>query len=201
MKKIIAILVALAFGAFQLSAQNATPQPVDSSRLELVDSLIYIPLDRVDPSLSGRSIYSVMPGTVQCKQSAAIVSAVNAQVAANESRLVDGYRIRIFFDNKQDARERSAAEAQRFQRLFPKIPVYRTFKETNFKVTVGDFRTKADAQAALLEIQRYFPSSFVVKEQFKYPIIDADQAYRVDTVKVWHLREAPVKATKKSKKK
>ena len=36
----------------------------------------------------------------------------------------------------------------------------------------------------LNRIKKAFPSAFVVKENIKFPVVDKDNAYRVDTVKV-----------------
>jgi len=54
---------------------------------------------------------------------------------------------------------------------------------------VGDFRTKAEAQVALKHIVKSFPNAFVVKERMKFPVIDQNELYTVDTVRVL----APIK--------
>ena len=87
-------------------------------------------------------------------------------------------------DNKQDAREASERAQKRFEKLFPGYLTYRSYIYPNFKVTVGDFRTKADAQVALKEISRYFPSAFIVKERMKFPQVSLSDTYRVDTLSI-----------------
>jgi hypothetical protein len=49
---------------------------------------------------------------------------------------------------------------------------------------VGDFRTKSEAMELLSRIKREFPSAFVVKESIEFPVVDKDNAFVVDTVKV-----------------
>ena len=61
---------------------------------------------------------------------------------------------------------------------------YRSYANPYFKVTVGDFRTKSEAMALLERIKYEFPSAFVVKENISYPIVDVNNAYVIDTVKV-----------------
>ena len=112
--------------------------------------------------------------------------AVSRQVEANKGPEgeVDGYRIRIYFDNKQKSREESQEVMARFKALHPGYNVYLKFNNPNFKVTVGDFRTKVDAQIALKEIIKAFPSAFIVKEKMRFPLVSDKVRYVIDTVKV-----------------
>ncbi len=150
------------------------------------DSLVCVPVPRYTDSLKGKDIFAVMPCGVTVNQSEELLHAVQLQVEANFADTLEsnGYRIRIFFDNRQDAREASKAAQERSQELFPGYRTYRTYIYPNFKVTVGDFRTRAEAQMALREVQRHFPSAFVVRERMKFPSIALSDLYTVDTLKV-----------------
>ena len=99
--------------------------------------------------------------------------AVAKRVAENKGPEgeVDGYRIRIYFDNKQKSREESQEVIKRFKALYPGYNTYLKFNNPNFKVTVGDFRTKVDAQIALQKIIRDFPTAFIVKEKMRFPVV------------------------------
>ena len=123
---------------------------------------------------------------VVVRQSPELASAVGDRIDANYANTLEteGYRIRIFFDNRQDAREASELAVRRFEKLFPGYQTYRTFIYPNFKVTVGDFRTKAEAQVALKNIVGVFPNAFVVKERMKFPVVSQVEKYSVDTIKV-----------------
>ena len=105
-------------------------------------------------------------------------------IATNAKRTVSGYRVRIFFDNKQTARTESENTLKKFNGLFPEVMAYRIYANPYFKVTVGDFRTKSEAMALLSRIKGDFPSAFVVKENIEYPVVDSDNAVVADTVKV-----------------
>lgn len=161
-----------------------------------VDSLIYIPAARYNESLKDKDIFEIMPQGVTVNQSEELRTAAELQIEASSSNALetDGYRIRIYFDNRQDAREASEKAQERSKRLFPGYSTYRTYIYPNFKVTVGDFRTKAEAQIALKEVARYFPSAFVVKERMKFPSITQDGLYTVDTLKVLVPVEVPESA-------
>ena len=56
-------------------------------------------------------------------------------------------------------------------------------------MTVGDFRSKVDAQIALQSIIRDFPTAFIVKEKMRFPVVSDKVRYTVDTVRV--LKQLP----------
>lgn len=160
---------------------------------KIVDSIIYTPISRYNEALADSSLYEALPAGVRLHQSSNITHAAMRQVEDNASTLTDGYRIRIFFDNKQDARNASLESEMRFRNLFPGYNTYRTFQNPFFKVTVGDFRTKTDAQKALHKIVKVFPSAFIVKEKMRFPVISETVRVKVDTVRVLMpvLQETP----------
>ena len=111
---------------------------------------------------------------------------MRTHVIDNRTRPITGYRIRIFFDNSQNARKNSASTLDEFLSSFRGIPAYRSYANPYFKVTVGDYRTKAEAMANLANIKKSFPSAFIVKEKINYPQIGSRlMTTVVDTVKVY----------------
>ena len=181
MRKVLLILAGALLAAAGLKAQ--TTEHVDS--LEYEDSLVYRQLPRVNEELEGMTIYQAL-GDVSVEENYKVRQAVSRQVEANKGPEgeVDGYRIRIYFDNKQKSREESQEVMARFKALHPGYNVYLKFNNPNFKVTVGDFRTKVDAQIALKEIIKAFPSAFIVKEKMRFPLVSDKVRYVIDTVKV-----------------
>lgn len=158
---------------------------------EMVDSVVYRPVAAVDSTLAGKDIFHILPSKragddadVQIRQSQEIMSSMRQHIASNSKRTSSGYRVRIFFDNKQTARTESEKTLKRFKDLFPGVAAYRIYANPYFKVTVGDFRTKSEAMALLTRIKGAFPSAFVVKESIEYPVVDSDNAVIADTVKV-----------------
>ena len=158
---------------------------------ELVDSVIYRPAASVDSTLVGRNIFSIMPSAakgddtqVNVFQSQEILNSMDSHLTYNEKKTMTGYRIRIFFDNKQTARNESEATMARFLKTYHGIPAYRTYANPYFKVSVGDFRTKSEAMEFLEEIKHNFPGAFVTKETIFYPVIDRQNSFVTDTIKV-----------------
>ena len=163
------VMLCAALSAAPLRAQEVT-----------TDSLVYAPAASVNSSLAGKNIF----GIVNVHQSQSIANAMSSKIERNRSKKMAGYRVRIFFDNKQNARSASEAAMGRFQAAYPGHGVYRSFASPYFKVTVGDFRTKSEAMQMMRRIKADFPSAFVVKENINYPIVDRNHAYVVDTVAV-----------------
>lgn len=183
-------VMAMAF-ATEASAQQYVQEIVIPEGYELVDSVIYRPAAAVDTSLVGKNIYQVLPSKdrgsvaeVVLHQTDSIYSAMNSHLKDNASRTLSGYRIRIFFDNKQSARVASEEALKKFESLFHDVSAYRSYANPYFKVTVGDFRTKSEAMSYLERIRKDFPSAFVVKENIAFPVIDKDNSFVTDTIKV-----------------
>ena len=157
----------------------------------LVDSIVYRPVSRVDTLLSGQDIFHVMPlksrggnADVEIYQSQSVASSLRTQVQTNVDRTIAGYRVRIFFDNRQTARVESEEILKVFESKYHDIKAYRTYVNPYFKVTVGDFRTKSEAMELLSSIKPEFPSAFVVRENIGFPVVDKANAFVTDTVKV-----------------
>ena len=129
----------------------------------------------VDSTLLGVDIFSLINqkdnGAVTVNQSIEIRNALSRHIVSNSSAKMQGYRVRIFFDSDRTARAKSEAIAASFSERYPGIRVYRKHESPYFKVTVGDFRTRAEAQrfASRLSNSGAYPYVFVVKEQINYP--------------------------------
>ena len=184
---IIAVLTVLFTGVHTASAQDI----VVPDGYELVDSLVYRPVSGVDSLLNGKDVFHIMPlkarggkADVEIYQSQDVANSLRKHVQNNSKRTINGYRVRIFFDNKQTARVESEEMLKKFESMYHDVKAYRTYANPYFKVTVGDFRTKSEAMALLTRIKGDFPSAFVVKENIEYPVVDSDNAVIADTVKV-----------------
>ncbi len=92
--------------------------------------------------------------------------AMQEQVEKNKLRKTTGYRVRIYFDNSRDARSISEQIAEDFKARYPDIPVFRIYDNPYFKVTVGEFLSKADAMRFMETIKPDYPTVFLVKESF-----------------------------------
>jgi hypothetical protein len=88
-----------------------------------------------------------------------------------DNKGIPGYRIQIFFDSGANSGERARKAKEEFELVFPDIPGYVTWKSPNFRVRVGDFRTRLEAEKALKDISREYPNAWVIKDEINYPPI------------------------------
>lgn len=126
---------------------------------------------QVDSSLAGRDIMSALPEDVVVRQSAAVRKALGDKVEGDALKTMSGYRIRLFLDSSRDAREASLEVMSRFHNSYPNVPVYRTFSAPNYKVSVGSFRTRVEAERLLRILKPDFPDAFIVRDRFRYPML------------------------------
>lgn len=70
-----------------------------------------------------------------------------------------GYRVQVFDDNNPRT-ARAEAEKRRSQviSLYPDMSVYVTFDSPYWRVKVGDFRTRAEAEATMADLKHAFPA-------------------------------------------
>ena len=169
-KSIIYLIIIAAFSVLS-SATSFAQELIAPEGYVYVDSLVYTPKASVDSTLAVKDVFRDMPSrlrgdeaTVDVGQSEILEKSMRAHIEANPKRTLSGYRVRIFFDNKQSARHESEQTLKRFRAMYRDVAVYRTYTNPYFKVTVGDCRTKSEAMKLLSRIKGNFPSAFVVKE-------------------------------------
>ena len=75
-----------------------------------------------------------------------------------------GYRIQIFSSSSKTARKNALKLVSTFRLQYKDLNIepYLKYKDPNFKVRVGDFRTKSEALKALQDIQKKYYNAFIV---------------------------------------
>jgi len=59
-----------------------------------------------------------------------------------------------------------------FSSKFPSIPAYLSFQEPFFKIRVGDFRFKLQADGVLEIIKQDYPNAYTVKDLIFFPALE-----------------------------
>jgi hypothetical protein len=109
-------------------------------------------------------------GNVEIIQDSRIDSIVKMHVAYNKSQDgIMGFRVQIFFDAGNNSLERAEAVALEYQTLFPTDTAYISFTEPYYKVRVGDFRTRLEAEGFMQKILADYPNAFVIKDRIRFP--------------------------------
>lgn len=87
---------------------------------------------------------------------AAAVAEGEGRQHASASRT--GYRIQVFDDNNpRTAAAHAKQREQQVRAAFPHLKAYVSFNSPYWRVKVGDFRTRGEAEAAMEEIREVFP--------------------------------------------
>lgn len=80
-----------------------------------------------------------------------------------------GYRVQVFYGS--DRREVFSQQAK-FKSLYPTLNTYITYKEPNYYLRTGDFRTRLEAQRLMNDLRSEFPTLFIFREKINAPNLD-----------------------------
>jgi hypothetical protein len=81
----------------------------------------------------------------------------------------EGFRVEIFFSSGSKSREEALRKKTEFLRNFPEETAYMSFQSPNFKVRVGDCRTKNEALKLKEKIRYNYPNAFIVTDMIQFP--------------------------------
>ncbi|MDR0982728.1 MAG: hypothetical protein LBM07_05750 [Culturomica sp.] len=83
---------------------------------------------------------------------------------SDETKTINGYRIQIFSGSSYDyTLEDVTAVKDEFSQYFPNVPVYLDYFDPDFKIRVGNFKTRLESIPMLKRIRRHYPSCYPVK--------------------------------------
>jgi hypothetical protein len=80
----------------------------------------------------------------------------------------DGYRVQIFFGKRKEALDKKAD----FTATHPDLPAYISYLAPNFRLRVGDFRTRIEGEKLKQEIDSDFPGCYLVKDKIQMPSLE-----------------------------
>jgi hypothetical protein len=89
-----------------------------------------------------------------------------------DSKSIPGYRIQIFFDSGLNSSDRARQAREEFLLIFPEIPAYVSWKAPNYRVRVGDFKTKLEAEKTLQLIIIDYPNAWVTRDEINFPLMN-----------------------------
>ena len=144
--RLLTVLVALA-PAFIMSAQE--PAFISADSTSSIVSVIN----------SGGNITVVQPAALDALVRRSATSA-EAETVKDNSRaeIKAGYRVQVFDDNNpRTAAAQAKARERQIAAAFPHLRVYTSFNSPYWRVKVGDFRTRGEAEAVMTEIREAFP--------------------------------------------
>ena len=109
-------------------------------------------------------------GSVTVYQDKLVDELIQKQVKLNEAGSnQDGYRIQIFSDSGNNSKARAQSVMDEFLTKHPEVKAYLAFKSPNYKVKIGDFRSKLDAIRYLNQVSADFPNAFIIADLINLP--------------------------------
>jgi hypothetical protein len=130
--------------------------------------ILLILLIRVDTALAQNK--DAADGKTEIIQDSRVDLLVKKHIQINETlNTMDGFRIQVFSESGNNSKTRAQSVQSEFQSRFPEMGVYLTFKSPNYRVRIGDFRTKLDVQRFLMALTGDYPNAFIVSDQINLP--------------------------------
>lgn len=78
---------------------------------------------------------------------------------------VDGFRVQIFFDSGNNSKKAAQTTREKFMETHPDVPAYLTFNAPYYRVRIGNFRTKLEAEGFLFQLATAYPNAFTVPDR------------------------------------
>ena len=99
-------------------------------------------------------------GELSVEQDAQIPQLLDKRVAMSKNNVLgERYKIQLYYGNNGEA----SRVISRFRSLYGDWPSEVVYETPNYKVWVGNFRNKLEADRALLRIKPSFTSAFIFK--------------------------------------
>lgn len=104
-------------------------------------------------------------GSIEIIQDARVDTLISryTQVKQKQSS-IEGYRIQISAGSNRNIIYQTKSQ---FYQNFPEIKQYIVYQSPNFKLRVGNYRTRLEAYKDLQEIQPQFNGAFIIRDEIK----------------------------------
>jgi len=98
-------------------------------------------------------------GIVKIESSTNIDKVISQKKTYNKNlKSINGFKIQVFYGNEKN----SYKVKDEFNTIFEDIPAKIVFSSPQWKVQVGNFKTRLEADKTLLEIKKEYPSAIIV---------------------------------------
>lgn len=109
-------------------------------------------------------------GSLNVYQDERVDTLVSKYIQTNEIHpVIEGWRIEIFFEAGNYSKNLAMEAKAGFVKNYPETSSYLIFQQPYYKVRVGDYRTKMEAEKFLDEIATEYPQAFVVTDEINFP--------------------------------
>ena len=92
------------------------------------------------------------------------------QIHANDST-IDGFRVQIFMELGNDALYHADSVRTKFSEKYPEVPIYLVFGQPYYRLRIGDFRTRLEAENMYQRVKKHYRDAFVTADRINLPDI------------------------------
>lgn len=132
------------------------------TRKETLDLILLTVLTAFAISVHGQTYQRHRNGHIEVVGDVDVSKMVEKHIEFNEAvNTTPGYRIQIASLSGSNSKQQAFILKDRFKTSYPETEVYIIFDEPNFKIKVGDFRTRLEAYGFLQEIKGAYPGHIV----------------------------------------
>lgn len=111
-------------------------------------------------------------GKVTIKGDPAVQRLVEKHIAYNQNlKGFPGYRVQIFFESGNYSKSRAYGEKSKFAARYAGVEAYVVYQEPYYKVRVGNFRNRFEAEAFRQRILGDWPEAYIVKDDIQMPSV------------------------------
>lgn len=162
MKRIfhITLTVCMLLSFFSTTTAKAQYR-VDSLKTSITDLLMSTEgVIIIQPSGLSERLLPVITDTSRPSQPSYSGSSSNSthQNVKQPARQTIAWRVEVFADNSRNAKNQATARRRNMQQRFPQYPSALEYESPFWRVNVGAFNSRSEAEAAMSEIRRAFPA-------------------------------------------
>ena len=84
---------------------------------------------------------------------------------------IDGFRVQIFMELGNDALHHADSVKAKFSETYPDVPIYLVFGQPYYRLRVGDFRTRLEAENMYQQVKKEYKNAFVTADRIELPYI------------------------------
>ena len=104
------------------------------------------------------------------------------QIHVNDST-IEGFRVQIYMELGNDALRHADSVQEVFRKAYPEVPAYLVFGQPYYRVRIGDFRTRLEAEHMYQQVKKKFRNAFVTADRIELPFIAlCSQVFDLDSL-------------------
>lgn len=86
------------------------------------------------------------------------------------SNTMNGFRVQIFMEIGNEAVDHANVVKQEFEELYPELPIYLSYEQPYYRLRVGDFRNRVEAEKYLRLLKPQYSLAFVTADIINPPM-------------------------------